>query len=92
MYVGTVLTGETLEAFLRWLRRLAGVEPVLDVPPEVRAFERRSLDTRFLFLLNPTGSPQPVTLGDRWRDAFTGERASTIDISRVDVRVPTLGL
>ncbi len=92
VYVGTVLTGETLEAFLRWLRRLAGVESVLDVPPGVRAFERRSRDTRFLFLLNPTDSPQPVTLGDEWRDAFTGERASAIDILPVDVRIVTLGL
>jgi beta-galactosidase len=89
VYVGTVLTGETLEAFLEWLCRLAGVASVLDVPPGVRAFERRGNGRRFLFLLNFTDAPQSVGLEGDWEDAFTRGRAAAVEIPALDVRILT---
>jgi beta-galactosidase len=89
VYVGTVLTEETLRALIAWLCRLASVEPVLETPGGVRALERRGDEARFLFLLNFTETPQAVTLDGKWRDAFTDEPAGAVDIPPIDVRLLT---
>ena len=87
VYVGTVLRGETLAALITWLCRLAGVEPVLSAAPGVRALERRGDKTRFLFLLNFTDTPESVSLDGEWEDAFTGERAASVDVAAIDLRL-----
>jgi beta-galactosidase len=87
VYVGTVLTDDTLRAFVQWLCRLTGVSAVLQTPDGLRAYERRSDQTRLLFLLNFTDGPQPVALGEEWSDAFTGEPTSKVTIPPIDLRL-----
>jgi beta-galactosidase len=89
VFVGTLLTGDTLDALIGWLSLLARVVPVLGVPAGVRAYERRSDKRRFLFLLNFTDAAQSVALGGEWHDAFTGEQVTGADIPPIDVRVMT---
>lgn len=87
VYIGTSLSGSSLDGFLSWLCRLAGVRPVLETPTGVRALERRGVDSRFLFLLNFGDEQQSVALGEEWSDAFTGEALTAAEVAPIDIRL-----
>jgi hypothetical protein len=68
VYVGTLLRGANLDAFMAWLKDLAGVQVNLVTPAGVRAYERQSQTHRLLFLLNfsedhPHPAPQRLLAG-----------------------------
>ena len=87
VYLGTILEGDGLAAFVRYLRSLGGIEPVLATPAGVVAHERRGDGLRLLFLLNKTDAPASVALPAGWRDAFTGEPCAQAEIAAVDMRL-----
>jgi beta-galactosidase len=87
IYLGTVLEGAALDAFVRYLRDLAGVQPVLATATGVVAHERRGRDARLLFLLNYHDVPATVALSDGWRDAFTGQPCAQVEVAGVDMRL-----
>ena len=87
VYLGTILEGDSLAAFVRYLRSLGGIEPVLATPAGVVAHERRGDGVRLLFLLNKTDAPASVALPAGWRDAFTGQPCAQAEIAAVDMRL-----
>jgi beta-galactosidase len=87
IYLGTILEGESLAAFVRYLRGLAGVEPLMTTPAGVVAHERVGDGLRLRFLLNKTDAPVTVALPPGWRDAFTGEPCAAAEIPAVDMRL-----
>jgi beta-galactosidase len=87
VYLGTILEGADLAAFIRYLAGLAGVEPILATPAGVAAHERRGDGLRLLFLLNKTETPASVALPGGWRDAFTGQPCAHAEIAGVDMRL-----
>jgi len=89
IYLGTILEGESLAAFVRYLRGLAGVEPLMATPAGVVAHERVGDGLRLRFLLNHTDAPVTVTLPAGWRDAFTGQPCAAVEIPAVDMRLVT---
>jgi beta-galactosidase len=89
VYVGTVLRGETLTAFLSWLCALANVPVGMHSPDGVRAYERQSENVRLLFLMNFGGIDQTVTLDGEWQDTLTGEGCSKVELQPADVRILT---
>jgi beta-galactosidase GanA len=86
-YVGTILEGVALDELIRWLRGLAGVEPIISTPSGVVAYERRGEAERLLFLLNYGEQSAAVSLPTGWRDAFTGETVSEAQILPIDMRL-----
>ena len=87
IYLGTVLEGAPLAAFVDYLCGLAGVQPGLAVPDGVRAYERRGNGTRLLFLINETETPQRVNLPTGWQDVFSEQSLTEVEIAPVDVRI-----
>lgn len=87
VYVGTVLRGETLEAFVSWLCKLADVTPGLETPEGVRAYERKDDRLRLLFLLNFSEAERTVSLDAQWEDTLTGEECRQVALQASDVRV-----
>lgn len=87
IYLGTILEGDDLAAFVRYLRELAGVTPILATPAGVIAHERVGEGVRLLFLLNKNETPVSVALPAGWRDAFTGDSCAQVEIGGVDVRL-----
>jgi beta-galactosidase len=92
VYVGTLLRGETLKAFVSWLCAQAAVVLGQATPQGVRAYERwgcdaRGRDLRLLFLINYSDVEQTVSLAGQWEDAFTGERCTQAAVPAVDVRL-----
>lgn len=87
VYLGTILDGAPLNTFVRYLRELAGVAPIMETPFGVVAHERFGEGVRLRFLLNYNDAPAIVTLPDGWRDAFTGEPGDAVEIPAVDMRL-----
>ena len=87
IYLGTVLEGAALEAFVRYLRALADVPAIMHTPQGVVVHERRGDDVRLRFLLNYNDAQATVMLPAGWRDAFTGEPCNDVEISPVDMRL-----
>jgi len=87
VYVGTVLRGESLEAFVAWLCDAAGVALGPQTPDGVRAHERQSDDMRLLFLLNYGESERTVALDGQWDDVFTGEPCQDVAVEPAGVRL-----
>jgi beta-galactosidase len=87
VYVGAVLRGEHLKAFTAWLVRLCEVEPVLRTPPGVRAHERRSDDSRLVFLLNYTNDRQVVQLDGDWQDVLEGQTLREAQLAPAGVAI-----
>jgi beta-galactosidase len=85
VYVGTLLRGTSLNAFVAWLCALADVEKGIQTPDQVRAYERRSDDVRLLFLLNFGESEETVTLGESWTDLFAGDEMEAVTLQPADV-------
>jgi beta-galactosidase len=80
VYVGTLLRGGSLQAWVSWLCQQAGVLPVLQTPPGVRAYERRSDTERLVFLLNISEAEQSVPLAEPWEDVLTGKLVEQVDL------------
>ncbi|MGC9347748.1 MAG: beta-galactosidase [Anaerolineae bacterium] len=78
VYVGTLLRGPSLGAFVTWLTGIAGVSGILSTPEHVRAYERRSETERLLFLLNFGDEATTVSLGTAWNDAFTDKSTDAV--------------
>jgi beta-galactosidase len=92
IYVGTLLRGASLDAFIDWLAEQAGVEPALrGAPSGVRVYERlggRDGETyRLLFLCNFSEAEQQVELGAGWLDLFSGERVSRAVLAPAGVAI-----
>ncbi len=87
VYVGTVLQGDTLKAFVSWLCDLAGVPLGLHTPDGVRAYERQSDGVRLLFLSNFSPTAQTVSLDGEWEDTLTGARCTQVELPPPDVRI-----
>ena len=91
VYVGTVLSAETLTAFLAWLCELADVPLGLETPIGVRAYERRSDDIRLLFLMNFGDAAQTVRLDNdvdgEWEDALTGDAVAQMELKSAAVQI-----
>jgi beta-galactosidase len=79
-YVGTVLRGNSLHAFITWLSQAAGVQPNLAAPQGVRAYERQSDTHRLLFLLNFTEDIKKINLENRWHDLLSEQDVTTISL------------
>ncbi len=87
IYLGTVVEGDSLGALVDFLCEQAGVLPGVTTPEGVFAYQRRSAASRLLFLLNQNEQSTRVTLQETWKDAFTGESCSAVDIDPVDLRI-----
>jgi beta-galactosidase len=87
VYVGTLLRGESLDAFTTWLINLAKVAPNLVTPAGVRAYERQSADFRLIFLLNFSDKRQEVPLGATWHELLTESEVDCIDLPPAGVAV-----
>ena len=87
IYVGTILRGPSLQAFMAWLLALAEVPLGPVTPPGVRAYERRSDILRLLFLLNFNEEATLVHLPEPWQDAFTEEPGQEVTLGPADVRI-----
>jgi beta-galactosidase len=87
VYVGTVLRGETLNAFVSWLFELAGVTTGPKTPKGVRAYERQSDDLCLLFLLNFSETVRVVSLDGEWEDALTGKRSDEVELEPAGVNI-----
>lgn len=92
VYVGALLRGASLEAFVRWLTESAGVEAALPgVPRGMRVHERQGVRDgsayRLLFLCNFSGIERALALGGEWEDLLTGQTASQINLAEAGVAV-----
>lgn len=87
LYVGTLLRGKTLDAFMKWLCEMSEVEPVLVTPPGVRALEREGKDYRLVFLLNFSGQPHIIPLPTSYQDVFSGKQVDQIDLPAAGVAI-----
>jgi beta-galactosidase len=87
VYVGTLLRGASLRALVAWLCAEAGVSPVMETPPGVRAYERAGEDVRLLFLINEGEEEQEVALSAGWQDAWTGEPCAGATLGPAGVRL-----
>lgn len=86
-YLGTVLEGVALSVLVGHLLRVAGVRPVLETPPGVRAYQRVGESERLLFLINENEEARSIVLPEGWRDAFTGMPVEVVEMDGVDVRI-----
>ena len=87
VYVGTLLRGADLQAFMIWLCAQAGVEPVLATPPGVRAYERRGGGQRLLFLINYTEQAIETSLDGEYTDLLEGGTTHQVKIAPLGVKV-----
>ncbi len=87
VYVGTLLRSTSLQALLAWLCLDVGVEAVLQTPPGVRAYERRSAAHRLVFLLNFSEQAQVVPLDEPWEDGFTGKQVEQVSLELAGVAI-----
>jgi beta-galactosidase len=87
VYVGTLLRGESLDAFTAWLINLAKVAPNLVTPAGVRAYERQSADFRLVFLLNFSEKRQEVQLGATWQELLTDTELNCVDLPPAGVAI-----
>jgi beta-galactosidase len=86
-YLGSVLEGHALGVLVDALLAQAGIIMGLETPEGVFAYERRSPNTRLMFLLNHNEHPAHVTLADGWKDVFTEQTCSEVEIEPVGVRI-----
>ncbi|MBE0698164.1 MAG: beta-galactosidase trimerization domain-containing protein, partial [Anaerolineaceae bacterium] len=86
-YLGSVLEGAPLEALVDTLCSQAGVLPGVFTPEGVFAYERHNPTTRLLFILNQNEQPQQMILPGTWKDIFTGEPCTEINIGAVVLRI-----
>ncbi len=63
VYVGVAAGQPLYDALVPWLAEAAGVERVIDAPPDVEATIREGDGKRMLFLLNHGTEPRRVALG-----------------------------
>ena len=87
VYVGTLLRGADLQAFITWLCAQAGVAPVLATPPGVRAYERRGGGLRLVFLINYTDQTVETKLDGEYTDLLDGGATSQVRIAPLDIKV-----
>jgi len=85
VYVGTLLRGETLAAFVSWLCDIAGVSEGLPTPEGVSAHERQGDGYRLLFLLNYAENAREVSLEGEWKDLLAGQVVESIRLGPADV-------
>jgi beta-galactosidase len=86
-YLGTVIDTAELGPLVDALLSQAGVKRGPVTPDGVFAYERRSADTRLLFVINQNEQTQQVSLSESWQDAFTGETCQAVEIDKVDLRI-----
>jgi beta-galactosidase len=87
VYVGTLLRGESLKAFIAWLCALADVPLGLETPEGVRAYERRNAEIRLLFLLNFSDDAQTVVLDGQWEDTLASGHYESVTLPPSDLKI-----
>jgi beta-galactosidase len=87
VYVGTLLRGETLQAFAAWLTKEAGVKAVLATPPGVSAHERLGGGMRVLFLLNHGEEAREVKLDGEYEDLLAGGKINRVILPAAAVAI-----
>jgi beta-galactosidase len=87
LYVATALEGVGQSALVDHACGLAGLRPILETPPGVRAHLRLGPGIRLLFLLNNGDEERHVAVGPGWRDALGGEPVHTARVAPVDMRL-----
>jgi beta-galactosidase len=91
VYVGTLLRGESLKAFIAWLCALADLPLGLSTPEGVRAYERRNEKMRLLFLLNFSDVAQTVALDGQWEDTLAGGHYESVTLPPADLKILKAG-
>ncbi len=81
VYVGVLGDGRVYDELAGWFCDLAAVRPLLDAREGIEVTERWQGDRRLLFVLNHTGSEQPVALDGRYLDLFDGSRVREGSVS-----------
>jgi len=76
VYVGADLHPRDLARVLGQITAMAGVKPVLNVPPGVELTVRMSGSRRWLLVLNHQGEAQSISLPTGHKDAITGKTYS----------------
>lgn len=74
VYVGVLGDGRLYEELTGWFCDLAAVRPLLNVREDIEVTERWHGDRRLLFVLNHSGSEQPLALDGRYVDLLDGSR------------------
>jgi beta-galactosidase len=87
VYVGTLLRGESLEAFIAWLARFAGITPNLRTPAGVRAYERQSASQRMIFVLNFGEDRQSISLDGTWHEILSGKDVRQLHLPPAGVAI-----
>jgi beta-galactosidase len=70
-YIGTFGDAHFYKILSTWLISLAGVRPLLHVPPDIEVTERWQGNQRLLFVLNHSGQQQEITLDGSYRDMLS---------------------
>ncbi len=84
---GAGFEGAAMAALVDYACGLAGLDPILETPPGVRAHLRRGGGTRLLFLLNTGEVEQHVAVAGGWRDCIGGEPVHIARVAPVDMRL-----
>lgn len=73
VYVGTV--GETgfYRVIAKWLMKMAGIMPLMNVPQGIEVTERQHGSERLLFVLNHTDLPQVMMLEGRYQNILNNQ-------------------
>ncbi|GAK54622.1 beta-galactosidase [Candidatus Moduliflexus flocculans] len=73
VYVGTV--GETgfYRVLAKWLIKMAGIAPLMNVPQGIEVTERQQGRERLLFVMNHTDQPQVMMLEERYRNILNDQ-------------------
>ena len=89
-YVGTMGDADYYSAIAKWIIGLAGIMPLLDVPPGVEVAERWQGAQRLLFLLNHTHTVQNLNLPRPYTDLISDQRLEgAVELGSNDVMILT---
>jgi beta-galactosidase len=90
IYLGTMGSADYYLGIATWVTELAGIQPLLAVPPGVEAAARWQGDRRLLFLLNHTDIPQIIKLDKPYTDLISDNAMEgTIELAAHGVKILT---
>ena len=85
--LATILGEEAMDALTGHLCSVAGVLPIMETPPGVRAYERKGEKENMVFILNYSEEEKTITLPRMGKDAFSCEEKSSVTIPPVDLSI-----
>jgi beta-galactosidase len=68
LYVGTFGDEKLHETLIGWLSRTAGISPIIPTPNGVEATQRRTNNSRIVFLLNHSDMEQEIFFEEKFHD------------------------